>query len=100
MGAVASAGGFSEGAARDGVILVRVTETGYSMQEVNMGDFSSMEMNQLATLRLEPLDVLYVPRSRVGDFHYFSRTILAGLVSMTRIATDLKYLSGGALGRY
>jgi len=100
MGAIATAGGFNENAAREGVILVRVTPVGYSMQEINMKDLHSIEASQYATLRLEPLDVIYVPRSRVGDFYYFSRTILSGLVSVTRIATDLKYLSGGGSLRF
>jgi len=100
MSAIARAGGFNENAAREGVILIRVTQEGYSLQEINMRDLHSIEASQYATLRLEPLDVIYVPRSRVGDFYYFSRTVLAGIVSVTRIATDLKYLSGGGIGRF
>ena len=49
---------------------------------------------------LEPYDVVYVPRSRTGDFAYFSRTILQGLLNITRMAADIKYLSGVTYGRY
>jgi len=58
-----------------------------------------VESAKLATISLETYDVVYIPRSRMGDFGYFSKTLLSGLVSMTRIASDLKYMSGGSLGR-
>lgn len=100
MGAVGIAGGFSDDAARAGVVLVRVTPEGYMVREINLDNFASVESAALATINLEPLDVIYVPRSRIGDFSYFSRSVLSGIVSITRIATDLKYLSNGGLVRF
>jgi hypothetical protein len=49
---------------------------------------------------VQPYDVIYVPRSRIGDFAYFSKTVLSGLVQITRIASDIKYLSGGGTIRF
>ncbi len=98
LGAIAKAGGFSEDAAKDGVVLIHVTQDGYSMQEINLEDLSLESGGALAMVELKPLDVLYVPSSRIGDFHYFSRAVLSGLVSITRIASDLKYLSDGSIG--
>ncbi len=98
LGAIAKAGGFSEDAAKDGVVLIHVTPDGYSLQEINLDDLSLESGGALAMVELQPLDVLYVPSSRIGDFHYFSRAVLSGLVSITRIASDLKYISGGSIG--
>ncbi len=99
LGAITVAGGFSDDAAKAGAVLLRVTNEGYLVQEIDMSDFASLASAGLATIQIQPYDVIYVPRSRIGDFAYFSRTVLAGLVNITRIASDLKYISGGSFGR-
>lgn len=96
VGAIAMAGGFNEDAAQDGTVLVRITPDGYLCQEVDLSDFGDVSSFEVATVTLQPYDVLYVPRSRQGDFFSFSRTVLAGVVSITRIAADIKYLTGGS----
>jgi protein involved in polysaccharide export with SLBB domain len=100
VGAVSMAGGFTDDAAKDGAVLVRVTESGYMVKEVDLSSFQNPGAIELATVHLMPNDIIYVPRSRIGDFGYFSKTILSGLVNMTRIATDVHILSGGTYGRY
>ena len=99
LGAVTVAGGFSEDASKAGTVLVRVTPDGYLVQEIDMSDFTSMASAGLATIQIQPYDVIYVPRSRIGDFAYFSKTVLAGLVQITRIASDINYISGGSIQR-
>jgi polysaccharide export outer membrane protein len=100
LGAVSVAGGFTENAAKAGAVLVRVTNEGYLVQEIDMSDFASLDAVGLATIRIQSYDVIYVPRSRIGDFAYFSRTVITGIAQITRIAVDLRYLSGGNIGRY
>lgn len=99
IAAVTLAGGFSDDAAKGSSVLVRVTPTGYLVQELNLSDFHSITSSSLATVQLMPFDVVYVPRSKIGDFGYFAKSILAGLVQITRIASDVKYISGNT-GRY
>jgi polysaccharide export outer membrane protein len=99
LGAISVAGGFTDDAAKSGSVLVRVTDTGYLVQEVDLDGFTSIAAAGLATIKIQPYDVLYVPRSRIGDFNYFSKTVIAGIAQITRIAVDLKYLSGGNFGR-
>ncbi len=99
LGAITVAGGFSDDAAKAGTVLVRVANEGYLVQEIDMSNFNSPASAGLATIQIQPYDVIYVPRSRTGDFAYFSKSILSGLVQITRIAADMKYLSGGSLGR-
>ena len=100
VGAVARAGGFTEDAAKQGSVLVRVTDTGYLVQEIDLSRFHEPEGIALAMVDLQPFDVVYVPRSRLGDFGYFSKTVLVGLLNITRIAADIKYLSDPRAGRY
>lgn len=99
ISAVGVAGGFTEDAAAEGSVLVRVTDQGYLAQEVDLQNFSDVASAGLVMVQVQPYDVIYIPRSRTGDFAYFSKTILAGLVQITRIAADIKYLSGGNVGR-
>jgi polysaccharide export outer membrane protein len=100
LGAISVAGGFNEHAAREGTVLVRVTDEGYLVQEVDLHGFASVAAAGLATLEVKPFDVIYVPRSRIGDFAYFTRSVIGGIAQITRIATDIKYLSGGTAVRF
>lgn len=99
LSAVGVAGGFTDDAAAEGSVLVRVTDQGYLAQEVDLRNFSDVSSAGLVMVQIQPYDVIYVPRSRIGDFGYFSRTMLSGLVQITRIAADIKYLTGGSIGR-
>lgn len=101
LGAISVAGGFTSDAAKSGSVLVRVTDAGYLVQEVNLDGFASISSAGLAAIKIQPYDVVYVPRSRIGDFSYFSKNVIAGIAQITRIAVDINYLSGGAfVGRY
>jgi len=100
LGAISVAGGFNDNAAKAGAVLVRVTDQGYLVQEVDLSDFASLASAGLAGINIQPFDVIYVPRSRIGDFAYFSRTILTGITQITNIASDINYLSSGKPGRY
>lgn len=100
VGAVTLAGGFTADAAEEGAVLVRVTPEGYLAQEIDLSGFQTTAFSDLATVNLAPYDIIYVPRSRIGDFAYFTKSVLAGLVSITRIAADINYLSNGTIGRY
>lgn len=100
VGAVSLAGGFTNDAAKDGAVLVRVTPEGYMVKEVDLSNFQRPGALELATVHLLPNDIIYVPRTKIGDFGYFSKTVLSGLVNLTRVATDVHILTGGTYGRY
>lgn len=99
LGAISVSGGFTADAAKSGTVLVRVTDEGYLVQEVDLSDFASLAASGLAMVDINPYDVIYVPRSRIGDFAYFSKSVIAGIAQVTRIAVDLRYLSGDSVGR-
>lgn len=99
LGAIAMAGGFTDDAATESAVLVRVTSTGYLAQEMDLSRVGDVRSSSLATVQLMPFDVIYVPRSKIGDFAYFSKAVLNGLVQISRLAADIRYVSGPA-GRY
>jgi len=94
LGAISTAGGFTDDAARGGTIVVRAEPNGYLVKEINLSDLHDFSRGQISLVALESYDIVYVPRSGMGSFGYFSRTVLAGLVQLTRIASDLKYVAG------
>lgn len=100
MSAIAVAGGFTAEAARDGTVVVRVTQDGYQFHEVNLEAFGTGAFASAATVSLRPYDIVYVPRSRTGDFAYFARSILVGLGYVTRMAYDVYNIGSGAAARY
>jgi len=98
--AVAMAGGFNEYAAKSGTVVVRLTPEGYMCEEVDLSNPGATFSAGLAMVGLQPYDVIYVPRSRQGDFYAFARAVLGGLVNITRIASDIRYLTDRNVGRY
>jgi protein involved in polysaccharide export with SLBB domain len=100
MNAITMASGFTDDAARDGTLVVRVTNEGYQFQEVDLDGFGSAQFAPLSAMPLRAYDIVYVPRSRTGDFGYFTRTVLVGLGYITRMAYDIYNITHGLTGRY
>ncbi len=97
IAAVTLAGGFTPDASADSAVLVRVSQTGYMVEELNLSNLDEISSMSLAMVQLKPFDVIYVPRTRIGDFSYFAKSVLTGLVQVTRLASDLKYMSGNTV---
>ncbi len=100
ISAITMANGFTENAALDGTVVVRVTKAGYQFQEVNLASLGKPEFGLASTIPLRPYDIVYVPRSRIGNFAYFARSVLSGLGTMTRMAYDLYNIANDVEGRY
>lgn len=100
ISAITMANGFTENAARDGTVVVRVTNAGYQFQEVNLASLGKPEFGLVSTIPLRPYDIVYVPRSRIGNFAYFARSVLSGLGTMTRMAYDIYNIANDFEGRY
>ena len=99
LSAIGAAGGFTEDAMRSNTVLVRLNEEGYICQEIDLSRFHTVEGISYTGVGLEAYDVIYVPRSRMGDFAYFSNTILAGILDITGIISDVRYIESGGFGR-
>lgn len=99
--AISAAGGFTNHAGRSGAVVVRSNRTGYQVIEVDLSAFEDVASSQIALVALEAYDIVYVPKSGMGKFAYFSETVIAGLAQLARVAADVKYLTGvTGLARY
>jgi len=97
MGAVAVAGGFSEHAKKNSVVLVRTSTEGYLCQQLDLDSFHTLEGAVLATLQLQPYDVVYVPRSRIGDLVYFAENVVATLLDFSNLAMNIRAVEAGTI---
>lgn len=86
--AIALAGGFAEGAAPAEVLILRVTEQGWLYRRCNLSHLEKSRLQDPVYLDLQPYDVVYVPRSAMGDWASFSKTVLPGIVDLSRLFWD------------
>lgn len=87
--AVALAGGFLPGAARSETIIMRVTDTGFLYRRVDLGRPEKHGLAGFGALDVQPYDVVYVPRSAIGDLQVFSQTILTSLLNVGNLFWDV-----------
>ncbi len=99
LSAIGAAGGFTDDAKKSAAVLVRISEEGYLCQEIDLSRFHSIEGISYAGVGLESYDVIYLPRSKAGDFSYFTKRILSGVLDITKIASDVRYIKTGEYGR-
>ena len=89
MQAIASAGGFHANARPQETVIMRTTPDGFMLRQIDLSHLEKRGIINFAALDLQPYDMIYVPRSPIGDFDYFSRTVIEGLVNITQIFWDL-----------
>lgn len=76
--AVSRAGGFTDGADRTSVLLVRNKQGKADLQKLNLDEFfEGTKLNH--NVLLQPGDVLYIPRTFVADMDKFFAHVLQGL---------------------
>jgi len=91
--AIAMAGGFKESAHTSDVLLIRATDQGFVYRHV---DLSHLEKNGLLgpdVLDLQPYDIIYVPRTAVGDLVQFTQQILGSTLKFTNLFWDVYALT-------
>jgi protein involved in polysaccharide export with SLBB domain len=99
LSAISSAGGFTDDAKKSNTILVRMSDSGYLCQEIDLSKFHTIEGISYTGVSLESYDVIYVPRSRIGNFVYFSDTVLSSMLNITRIISDVRFIDSGVYRR-
>jgi protein involved in polysaccharide export with SLBB domain len=83
--AIAMAGGFSEHAQSSQTLLVRVKDGGYFYQIFDMSHLEKWGIAGVDHLFVQPNDIIYVPRSTLGDLDYFSSTVLSAALKTSQL---------------
>lgn len=87
--AVALAGGFLNSAATGQTLILRVTDEGYQYRRCDLSHLEKQGLRDLAALDLQPYDIIYVPRSAVGDIAYFAENVLGSLLDVSGLFWDV-----------
>jgi len=86
---IALAGGFTDDAKTSQTVLMRVGEEGFEMRVIDLSNIASAGIQDLALLDVQPYDIIFVPRSTLGDLAYVSKYVFGSLSSVTGIFWDI-----------
>lgn len=92
MGAIAQAGGFSDWAGHASVVVMRLTADGYFIRELDLTALRKGSEFDAAAVDLQPYDIVYVNRSKIGDFAAFSKNVMTSLVQYSRFILDARQI--------
>jgi len=87
--AIAVAGGFDEHAQKSQVVLMRATEEGFQISAFDLDHLEYRGIQDLAYLDLQPFDIVFVPRSTLGDFSYLTNAIFGSALNVSRFFWDI-----------
>jgi len=87
--AVSSAGGFTNNASTGDVLRMRVTPDGYLYSHLDLSHLEKREFMSLALTDIQHYDIIYVPRSTIGDIEVFNNRVLGTVLSVTSLFWDI-----------
>jgi protein involved in polysaccharide export with SLBB domain len=91
--AVAAAGGFSTDAASGETVVIRVTQEGFQYNHLDLRHLEKRHDLGVSVLDLQPYDIIYVPRSAIGDLAYFTKNVLSSVLDFSELYWDIYALS-------
>lgn len=86
---IALAGGFTDDAKTSQTVIMRVGEDGFHTRIIDLSNIAEAGIQDLALLDVRPYDIVYVPRSTLGDITYLSKAVFGSLSSVTGIFWDV-----------
>ena len=92
LSVIAKAGGMTDWSDKGSVLLMRITDDSYECREIDMKGLLEGRAFDVAAVDLKPHDIIYVSRSRIGDFASFTRNVVASLGSYTRVILDTRLI--------
>jgi len=87
--AIAAAGGFEEDGASSETVIMRATTEGFMLRQIDLSHLEQRGIPGLAALDVKPYDVIYVPRTAIGDFAYFSKEFVGSLLNYGDLFWDV-----------
>jgi len=87
--AIGYAGGFANSAQPQETVVMRVTPEGFLLRQIDLSHLERRGLFDPLLMDLQPYDLIYVPRSAIGDFDYFAGSVLEGFVNLTDIFWDV-----------
>ena len=87
--AVAAAGGFDKTASSSEVLLIRATAEGFLYRHFDLSHLEKQGLPSAEALDIRPYDIIYVPRSPIGDLAAFSDQVLGSVLQFSQLFWDV-----------
>jgi polysaccharide export outer membrane protein len=87
--AVTAAGGFLETANTSEVAVLRAGEEGFMIRVADLSHIESMGIGDLALFDVQPYDIVYVPRSSLGNFAYLTKAVFGSALNVSSFFWDV-----------
>ena len=91
--AISLAGGFNDHAKKSQTVLLRATDDGFMVRSFDLSGVQNIGLMDLTYLDIQAYDIIYVPRSSLGDFAYLSQAIFGSALNVTRFFWDVYALA-------
>jgi protein involved in polysaccharide export with SLBB domain len=91
--AISMAGGYTDDAKRSYTAILRATDEGFMIRSVDLSGIEHVGFASMDYFDLQMYDVIYVPRSSVGNFKYYSNAIFGSALNITRFFWDIYALA-------
>ncbi len=87
--AVAAAGGFQDEAKPSETVILRATAEGFMIRSFDLGHLEQTGIQSLNFLDIQPFDIVFVPRSSLGDLAYLTEAILGTGINIASFFWDI-----------
>lgn len=91
--AISMAGGFTDDAKKSYTAILRATDEGFMIRSIDLSGMEHVGFAGMDYFDLQMYDVIYVPRSSVGNFKYYSNAIFGSALNITRFFWDIYALA-------
>lgn len=91
--AISMAGGYTDDAKKSYTAILRATDEGFMIRSIDLSGIENVGFANMNYFDLQMYDVIYVPRSAVGNFKYYSNAIFGSALNITRFFWDIYALA-------
>jgi len=86
---IALAGGFEDDAHKSETVVMRATDEGFMVRVIDLSNVQDLGFGSLEYLDIQPYDIVYVPRSTLGDFSYVTGALFGSALDITQFFWDV-----------
>jgi len=91
--AIAMAGGFTEHAKKSYTAVLRATDEGFMVRSLDLTGTEHLGFADMSFFDLKMYDVIYVPRSSLGNWAYYTKAIFGSALNISRFFWDISAIA-------
>lgn len=91
--AIAMAGGYTEHAKKSYTAVLRATDEGFMVRSLDLSGMEHTGFADMSYFDLQMYDVIYVPRSSLGNWAYYTEAIFGSALNISRFFWDISAIA-------